>query len=77
MSQAQSYSMFDEVTKSDTVANRYKALYIGGVGGTVDVEQRGSGITASFASVPTGTILPVRTEKILETTTATNIVGLN
>ena len=74
---AQSYSIFSAVTKSDTVANQFKALYIGGVGGTVDVEQRGSGITASFASVPTGTILPVMTEKILASTTATNIVGMN
>ena len=75
---AQSYSIFSAVTKSDTVANQFKALYIGGLGGTVDVEQRGgSGITASFASVPTGTIIPVMTEKILASTTATNIIGLN
>jgi len=73
---AQSYSIFTAVTKSDTVANQYKALYVGGTG-KVDIEQRGSGITASFAAVPVGTLLPVMTEKILASTTATLIIGLN
>lgn len=73
---AQTYSIFTDVTKSDTVSNQFKALYIGG-GGTVDIEQRSSGTTASFASVPTGTILPVNTSKVLASTTATNIVGMN
>jgi hypothetical protein len=73
---AQSYSIFETVTKSDTVANQYKALYIGGTG-KVDIEQRGSGITASFAAVPAGTLLPVMTEKVLASTGATLIIGLN
>lgn len=73
---AQTYSIFTDVTPSATAPNIYKALYIGG-GGTVDVEQRGSGITASFSSVPAGTLLPINTMKVLATTNATNIVGLN
>jgi hypothetical protein len=73
---AQTYSIFTAVTTSNDDPNQYKALYIG-VGGTVDVEQRGSGVTASFASVPTGTILPVNTSKVLASTTATNIIGMN
>jgi len=75
---AQTYTIFTAVTKSDSVPNQYKALYIGGLGGTVGVEERGSGRTVSFASVQAGTILPIMTEKVLSTgTNATNIIGLN
>jgi hypothetical protein len=73
---AQTYSIFTAVTPSATAPNVYKALYIGGAG-NVDVEQRGSGITASFKAVPVGTILPINTMKVLATTGATLIIGMN
>lgn len=64
------------VTKSDTAANAYRALYIGGAG-DVAVILDGDTVAVTFVGVPAGTFMPVRTAKVMAAnTTATNIVGL-
>lgn len=65
------------VTKSDsTVLETTRGLYIGGTG-DVAVLFTDGGIAVTFASVPTGTILPVQVTKVLSTgTTATSILAL-
>lgn len=52
-----------------------RAVYVG-TSGQIQAELV-SGATVSFASVPAGTMLPLRLRKILSTgTTATNLVAL-
>lgn len=52
-----------------------RAIYVGGAG-TV-VAQLLSGAEVSFASVPAGSILPIRALRIRTASTATNLVGLS
>jgi hypothetical protein len=52
-----------------------RGLYVGGAGNVRVITAGGD--TVTFASVPAGTILPVRVRVVLSTsTTATNILGL-
>lgn len=51
-----------------------RGIYIGGSGNLV-VEMVG-GQTVTFVGVSTGCILPIRVNKVLTTTTATNLVAL-
>lgn len=65
------------VTKSDstTFSRMPRALYVGGEGDVAVRTAEGTNVT--FASVPAGTILPIRCDRVLSTgTTATNIVAL-
>lgn len=63
------------VTPSNTTVISARALYIGGAGNVAVTALDGS--TATFTSVPAGTILPVVVTKVMATgTTATNIVAL-
>lgn len=65
------------VAPSDTadLLEAVRALYVGS-GGTVSLRTV-SGATATFLSVPAGSILPVRADRVLQTgTTATDIIGL-
>lgn len=65
------------ITKSDeTIFDQpTRALWVGGAG-DVAVRMMG-GETVTFASVPAGTLLPVRVDKVLSTgTSASAIVGV-
>lgn len=62
------------ITKSDTENNAYSAIYVGGTGNVAVVTEGGT--TVTFNAVPVGVIIPVRTQKVLDATTATNLVGL-
>jgi|GEM_PF-2327143 len=62
------------ITTSATENNTFSSIYVGGAG-NVDVVTE-AGTTVSFVAVPVGTILPIRTIKVLATSTATNMVGL-
>lgn len=62
------------ITKSDTENNSYSAIYVGGTGNVAVVTEGGT--TVTFNAVPVGVIIPVRTQKVLDATTATNLVGL-
>lgn len=65
------------VTPSDTVANVFSALYIGGTAGAVKVTTKG-GDTVTFSIIATGTFLPVATSLVFSTgTSATPIIGLS
>jgi hypothetical protein len=65
----------EEITKSDsTQLNCSRALYIGGTGDlTVQMKD---GDVVTFQDIPAGTILPIRVVKVMNATTATNIVLL-
>lgn len=64
------------VTKSDTTdQGPVAALYIGGAGDVViKTASMAAGVT--LASVPAGTILPIRARYVMAATTATNIVAI-
>jgi len=66
------------VTTSDTVNFQNgpcKALYVGGAGNLVAVNELDVAIT--FTAVPAGTILPIQAKRVNSTsTTATSIVAL-
>lgn len=51
-----------------------RALYIGGDGSVVAVNA--AGVEVTFAAVPAGTILPIRTTRVDDSSTATNIVAM-
>jgi hypothetical protein len=62
------------VTKSDTAANIYSYLYVGGAGDVAVVTEGGDSVT--FVGVQAGQYLWVRTSKVMSTnTTATSILG--
>ena len=62
------------VTPSDTAANVYSYLYIGGAGNLSIVTEGGD--TVTLVGLPVGSWVWVRTSKVRSTsTTATNIVG--
>lgn len=62
------------VTKSDSTAIRFDALYVGGTGDVTVRTTRGT--TLEFEAVPAGTILPISGDRVMAATTATLIVGL-
>jgi hypothetical protein len=65
------------ISPSDTVdlAETTRALYVG-TGGNIAATLR-SGADITLANVPTGSVLPIRFQRIKATnTTATNLVGL-
>lgn len=65
------------VTPHDTneLATWSRALYVGGAGNVTVITAKGN--TVAFASVPAGTILPIRAKIVKSTgTTATSIVAL-
>ena len=62
------------VTPHDTTANRYESLYTGS-GGAIALKTQ-DGTTLTFANLPAGRDLPVKTTLVLSTgTTATGIIG--
>jgi hypothetical protein len=66
------------VTPSDSVplGHTTRALWVGG-GGDVAVLMQGQNTPVTFASVPDGTLLPIRVDQVMSTdTTATAIVAL-
>ena len=63
----------EAITKSDTASNAYSAIYVGGAGNLTVVTEAGT--TVTFTAPPVGTIIPIRTSKVLATTTATLLVG--
>lgn len=64
------------ITAADAdLATDVRALYVG-TGGNVKITTSG-GTTATFANVPSGTLLPVRCRRVWTTgTTATDFTGL-
>lgn len=63
------------VTTSDTAANVFTRLYIGGAGDVAVVTENGD--TVTFKAVPVGTQLDIRVRQVKATgTTATYIVGM-
>lgn len=62
------------VVKSDATVVDCRALYVGGTGDVVVTTMLGNVVT--FAAVPAGTILPVRCNKVMAASTATNMVAL-
>jgi len=62
-----------EITKSDTANNAFSGIYVGGTGAVAVVTEAGT--TVTFSGVPAGTVLPIRTQKVLAATTATLLVG--
>ena len=61
------------ITKSDTESNAYGSIYVGGAGNVVVVTEEGN--TVTFTAPPVGTILPIRTRKVMVATTATLLIG--
>jgi len=65
------------ITPSDTVQQTYRGIYVGGAG-DVAVVMEGGGAAVTFKAPPVGTLLPVRTSKVMATnTTATLLLGLS
>lgn len=62
------------VTKSDETIIEARSLYVG-TGGTVVVQWE-NGDTSTFLNVLSGTILPVNVVKVMDATTASNIIAL-
>lgn len=64
------------VTPSDSSAQSFSSLYVGGAG-DVAVLMNGDSSPVTFKSVPAGTFIPLCVQKVMATgTTATNILGL-
>lgn len=63
------------VTKSDATVLDYNALYVGSTGNVV-VKHTETGSAVSYPNVPAGTILPVAGVRVMDATTATNIVWM-
>ena len=65
----------DNFNATTTKAALTRGLYVGGAGNVVAVREDGTAVT--FASVPAGTILPIRCIRVNSTnTTATLIIRL-
>lgn len=62
------------VTKSDSTVQPFDGLWIGGAGNVLVRTAKGNSLT--FTGVPAGATLPIAGDKVLNSTTATNIVGL-
>lgn len=52
-----------------------RGIYVGGAG-TVVAQLAGDSSTVTFSNVPAGAVLPIRARKVVESSTATNLVGL-
>jgi len=61
------------ITKSDTENNTFSGIYVGGAGNVSVVTEEGT--TVTFTAPPVGSIIPIRTSKVLAATTATLLVG--
>jgi hypothetical protein len=61
------------ITKSDTESNAFGSIYVGGAGNVTVVTEEGN--TVTFTAPPVGTILPIRTQKVMAATTATLLIG--
>jgi hypothetical protein len=61
------------ITKSDTESNAFSSIYVGGAGNVAVVTEEGT--TVTFTAPPVGSIIPIRTSKVLAATTATLLVG--
>lgn len=69
------YASAKPITPSDTAAQTYRAIYVGGAGNVTVVTTGGD--TVTFTAPPVGTILPVEVQLVKATgTTATLLVGL-
>ncbi|UEP31600.1 spike base protein, RCAP_Rcc01079 family [Burkholderia sp. B21-007] len=69
------YSSAKAITPSDTTAQTYRAIYVGGAGNVAVTTTGGDVVT--FTAPPVGTIIPVETRLVMATnTTATLLVGL-
>jgi hypothetical protein len=64
-----------EVTKSDSTELNARGLYIGTAGNLVITSLEGA--VVPFKNVPAGTILPICAYKVMEATTAADIVALD
>lgn len=65
------------ITKSDSteLSADVRALWIGGAG-DVSILCWGDTAAVTLASVPAGTLLPIKAKKVMAATTATSIVGI-
>lgn len=69
------YSTAAAITPSDTTAQTYRAIYVGGAGNVAVTTTGGNVVT--FTAPPVGSIIPVEVQKVMATnTTATLLVGL-
>jgi len=65
-----------QVTKSDTVVQPFRALYVGVLGDVTIIDLGGN--SALFKAVPAGVYIWCAGTKVMSTgTTATNIIALN
>jgi hypothetical protein len=64
----------EAITTSNTATNAFSYIYVGGSGDVVVQTEEGQ--TVTFRSVPVGQYIWVRTQKVLASTSATNLVGL-
>lgn len=63
------------VTKSDSTIINARTLWVGGTG-HVTVTMLEDSDPVTFSNVPAGTLLPISVAKVMDATTATNIVAL-
>lgn len=66
---------------TDLSTSGIRGIYVGGTGDVVviglnDTTSGGNGTAVTFSAVPAGTILPVVPKRVMDATTATNLVGL-
>jgi hypothetical protein len=66
------------VTKSDTTSVNCSALYVGGAGNVV-IKHNADSAAITFTAVPVGTVLNVHLKngRVMDATTAANIVALS
>jgi hypothetical protein len=64
----------EAIAKSDTASNAFSYIYVGTTGNVAVVTEDGQ--TVTFNAVPAGQYIWVRTQKVLNATTASNMVGL-
>jgi hypothetical protein len=64
----------EAITKSDTATNAFSYIYVGTTGNVVVTTEDGQVVT--FTAVPAGQYIWVRTQKVMDATTASNLVGL-
>lgn len=68
------------ITKSDTVDQPYKAIWVGGTGNVtvLMINATDDTQTVTFTAVPAGTLLPIQVRRVMSTsTTATLMIGLS
>lgn len=67
------------ITKSDSVEQLYKSIWVGGTGDVtvLMINATDDSQTVKFSAVPAGTLLPIQVRRVMSTgTTATLMVGL-